>query len=127
MGRFTKLCSVTILGCTRTEGSNVNDCDGCPDSQYGTRGARGVAVLTAVVAALASVASAQTLPTNPVPQGSPVPRILPPSTPSVAPAPEVPGLAPRNGDVPNRPVRVTSVAVEGVTAYPQQEIAQMTG
>jgi hemolysin activation/secretion protein len=33
---------------------------------------------------------------------------------------------PPSGEVPNRPVRVTSVAVAGVTAYPQQEIVQMT-
>ncbi len=107
----------------------MNDRDVCPDSfqrgQFGTSCSRKVAVLTAVVAALTSVASAQTLPTNPVPQGSPVPRILPPSPPSVAPGPEVPGLAPPSGEVPNRPVRVTNVAVEGVTAYPQQEITQM--
>ncbi len=61
-----------------------------------------------------------------VPQGSPIPRILPPAPPSVSPG--APTLAPPapSTEVPNQPVRVTSVAVEGVTAYPQPEIAALT-
>jgi hemolysin activation/secretion protein len=39
---------------------------------------------------------------------------------TVIPPPTAPG-----GEVPNRPVRVTSIEVEGVTAYPRPEIAQL--
>ncbi|HLB97874.1 MAG TPA: POTRA domain-containing protein, partial [Acetobacteraceae bacterium] len=60
-----------------------------------------------------------------VPQGSPIPRILPAPPPSVGPgAPTLPLPAPST-EVPNRPVNVTSVAVEGVTAYPPAEIAAL--
>jgi hemolysin activation/secretion protein len=60
-----------------------------------------------------------------VPQGSPIPRILPPAPPSVSPGgPTLPVPSPAN-EVPNRPVNVTSVSVEGVTAYPQSEIAAL--
>ncbi len=98
------------------EGSNVNDWDVSPGPlqkrPFGIRAAGLAVIATTVITALASAASAQTLPTNPVPQGSPVPRILPPRPPSVAPGPEVPELVPPSGEVPNRPVRVTSVEVE---------------
>ena len=59
-----------------------------------------------------------------VPQGSPIPRILPPAPPSVAPGAITPPVAP-SGEVPNQPVNVTGVAIEGVTAYPQDEIARL--
>ncbi|HEX4173563.1 MAG TPA: ShlB/FhaC/HecB family hemolysin secretion/activation protein [Acetobacteraceae bacterium] len=62
----------------------------------------------------------------PVPQGSPVPRILPPAPPSVAPGTVVPPPPAPGAEVPNRPVRVTSVTVEGVTAFPPQEISAFT-
>jgi hemolysin activation/secretion protein len=65
------------------------------------------------------------LPPSPVPQGSPIPRVLPPAPPSVAPGTVIPPPTAPGGEVPNRPVRVTSVEVEGVTAYPQPEIAQL--
>ena len=77
--------------------------------------------------AAASMAAAQPVPlvpANPVPQGSPIPRVLPPAPPSVAPGTVIPPSAP-GAEVPNRPMRVTSVEVEGVTAYPQPEIAQL--
>jgi hemolysin activation/secretion protein len=73
----------------------------------------------------ATVAQAQQLPANPVPQGSPIPRVLPPAPPSVTPGGLTPPPSGPTGAVPNQPVRVTSVEVEGVTAYPQSEIAQM--
>jgi hemolysin activation/secretion protein len=76
--------------------------------------------------ASATVAEAQPVPANPVPQGSPIPRVLPPAPPSVAPGIVVPPPTAPGVEVPNQPVRVSSVAVEGVTAYPQQEIAQLT-
>ena len=65
------------------------------------------------------------VPVNPVPQGSPIPRVLPPTPPSVAPGTVIPPPSAPGAEVPNRPVRVTSVEVEGVTAYPQPEIAQL--
>jgi hemolysin activation/secretion protein len=74
--------------------------------------------------AIASPAAAQLA--NPVPQGSPVPRILPPAPPSVAPGTVVPPPQAPGAEVPNQPVRVTSVAVEGVTAYSQAEIAKLS-
>jgi len=58
-----------------------------------------------------------------VPQGSPIPRILPATPPNVAPAPQLPSLPPPGAEVPNRPVLVSSVAVEGVTAYPPGHFA----
>ena len=61
-----------------------------------------------------------------MPQGSPVQRILPPAPPHVAPGTVVPPPSAPAAEVPNRPVRVSSVDVEGVTAYPQPEIAQLT-
>jgi len=81
----------------------------------------GLAALLAL-AAFASKAGAQPAP----PPGSPIPRILPPeppavSAPSLTPPPPTPG-----SEVPSRPVRVTSVAVEGVTAYPPAEITALT-
>lgn len=81
----------------------------------------------------AGPALAQTLPppARQVPQGSPIPRILPPTPPKVAPKAELPALPPPGAAVPNRPVRVTSVAVEGVTAYRPgtfaRDIAGLTG
>ncbi len=61
-----------------------------------------------------------------MPQGSPIPRILPPAAPSVAPP--VPGLtAPVAPDpVPAANVAVRRVAIEGVTAYPEQRLAPLT-
>ncbi len=78
--------------------------------------------------AAASMAAAQPVPlvpSNPVPQGSPIPRVLPPAPPSVAPGTVIPPPSGPGAEVPHRPVRVTSVEIEGVTAYPQPEIAQL--
>jgi hemolysin activation/secretion protein len=70
--------------------------------------------------------AAQTPPVaNPVPQGSPIPRILPPAPPSVGPGTVVPLPSAPGGEMPNRAVKVTDVAIEGVTAYPQPEIARL--
>jgi hemolysin activation/secretion protein len=74
--------------------------------------------------AAAPAARAQ-LPVNPVPQGSPIPRVLPPAPPAAAPGGVIPPPSAPGGNVPNQPVRVTSVEVDGVTAYPQAEIAQL--
>jgi hemolysin activation/secretion protein len=88
------------------------------------RYAAAVLILVGAVAA-APTADAQPIPSNPVPQGSPIPRVLPPAPPSVAPGTVVPPPSPPAAEVPNRPVRVTRVDVEGVTAYPLPEIAQL--
>lgn len=59
---------------------------------------------------------------RPPPPGSPIQRLLPPALPSAAPGVELPLLPPPGTEVPNKPVRVTSTVVEGVTAYPLTDI-----
>jgi hemolysin activation/secretion protein len=71
------------------------------------------------------LASAQAPPAAPVPPGSPLPRVLPPETPAVSPEPAAPPLAAPESEVPNRPVRVTSIAITGVSVYPLPEIQQL--
>lgn len=56
-----------------------------------------------------------------IPQGPPIPRILPPQPPSVAPAVPTPSVRP-TAPVPNATVRISRVTVEGVTAYPLGQI-----
>jgi hemolysin activation/secretion protein len=80
------------------------------------------ALIVVGAAAVTRVAMAQT---NPVPQGSPVQRVLPPAPPSVGPGTVIPPPSAPGAAVPNQPVHVTSVEIEGVTAYPQPEIAQL--
>jgi hemolysin activation/secretion protein len=100
-------------------------------TQYAARHLRGV-VTAAILGAPASVpmAIAQTPQQVPsaatlVPQGSPIPRVLPPKPPSVSTGTAVPLPAAPNGEVPNKPVRVDSVDVEGVTAYPRPDISAL--
>ncbi len=83
----------------------------------------GAAMLLAA-GAVPAPGRAQT-PASAVPQGSPIPRILPPAPPTVSPGPSLTPLPAPSTEVPNQPVRVTSVAVEGVTAYPLPEIAAL--
>lgn len=60
-----------------------------------------------------------------VPQGSPIPRVLPPAPPAVAPGPGVvPQASP--GQVPQVNVAVRSVFVEGATTYPDSRVAGIT-
>jgi hemolysin activation/secretion protein len=61
-----------------------------------------------------------------VPEGSPVPRLLPPAPPSTAPGSALPTLPPPSAEVPNQAVHVTDVSVDGVTAFPSAEIAPFT-
>ncbi|HUB96063.1 MAG TPA: ShlB/FhaC/HecB family hemolysin secretion/activation protein [Stellaceae bacterium] len=62
-------------------------------------------------------APAQVPPTaSPVPEGSPIPRLLPPAPPSTVPGITVPPL-PTPGELPTGTVAVTHVAIDGVTAY----------
>jgi len=86
----------------------------------------GLSLLLLAGGSFANPAVAQTTVVNPVPQGSPIPRVLPRAPPSVAPGtvtspPSAPGA-----EVPNQPVRVTSVGIDGATVYSQPELAQLT-
>jgi hemolysin activation/secretion protein len=61
-----------------------------------------------------------------VPEGSPIPRALPPAPPTSAPGTALPALPPPGGEVPNRTVRVVDVSVDGATAFPPADIARYT-
>src|SRR6185437_4974894 len=74
---------------------------------------------------LAGSAVAQTAPQS-VPQGSPLPRVLPPGPAATSPGAATPALFPSGAEVPNRSVLVTDVAIEGATAFPQSELASYT-
>ena len=65
-------------------------------------------------------------PSPAIPQGSPLPRVAPPVLPSAAPGAELPLLPPPGAEVPNRPVKVTSTAIEGATVYSQAQLVQHT-
>ena len=100
------------------------------ETELAARALRCVGAVLILVGAIASVSVAEAqpvpvVPTNPVPQGSPIQRVLPPAPPSVAPGSLIPPPSAPGAEVPTRPVRVASVEVEGVTAYPQPEIAQL--
>lgn len=61
---------------------------------------------------------------GPVPQGSPIPRILPRAAPEVGPAaPEAP--APAETPMPDMAVPIATVRIEGATAYPLSELERM--
>jgi hemolysin activation/secretion protein len=132
--RFTKLHSGRSSGSHGTEGRNVNlgeiGLHWSRETEFTARAMRLVAAVLMLAGAVGvtSVALAQAPPptTNPVPQGSPIPRVLPPAPPSVAPGTVIPPPSAPGAEVPNRPVRVTSVEIEGVTAYPQPDVAQLT-
>ncbi len=64
---------------------------------------------------------------NEVPQGSPIPRILPPEAPSVAPGLPVPPPAGPTGAVPPVSVPIRGVVVTGATAYPAGDLSALTG
>lgn len=88
-----------------------------------------VIVLTALAAGQ-QIAWAQSLPqsvlTNPVPQGSPIPRILPPTPQGVSPEGiQLPPTGPAT-PISGPPVRIVAVSVQGVTVYPAAEIQAMT-
>lgn len=98
---------------------------GVRETEFATRISQHVAIILALAGPVAAVSPAAAQIANPVPQGSPVPRILPPSPPSVAPGTVIPPPTPPSAEVPNQPVRVTSVGIEGVTAYKQPDIAPL--
>lgn len=109
-----------------------------PDQSRPTRGCawrprriagRIAVALTAIVVA-GRIAGAQNLPqavlTNPVPQGSPIPRILPATPPGVSPGGiELPPSGP-GAPIAGPPVRIVTVSVQGVSVYPPTEIQGMT-
>ena len=78
--------------------------------------------MAALIAALPLPAGAQT---PALPQGSPLPRVVPPVMPSAVPATGLQPLPAPGTEVPNQPVRVINVTVEGVTAFPAADIAQL--
>ncbi|MCW3473887.1 ShlB/FhaC/HecB family hemolysin secretion/activation protein [Limobrevibacterium gyesilva] len=83
-----------------------------------------MALATTVAAAIP--ASAQE-PPRPVllPEGSPIPRIMPPQQPSVSPGALVPPPTGPAGPVPEVPVTIRSVAIEGATQYPTAELMRL--
>jgi hemolysin activation/secretion protein len=61
---------------------------------------------------------------SPVPQGSPIPRILPRQAPELAPRAGDPAPQP-GGEVPDVAVRVGDVRIEGASAYPPAELERL--
>ena len=86
----------------------------------------GAALLLCLAAAAMPALAQAPANLNQVPQGSPIPRALPPAPPSSAPGTALPALPPPGAEMPNRTVRVIDVSVDGVTAFPQPEIAHYT-
>jgi hemolysin activation/secretion protein len=78
---------------------------------------------------LAAPAFAQVGPVNAAvpPQQNPINPIAPPSAPKVSPSLKPPGAEAYPNQAPNTPVKVASVAVEGVTIYPAAEVSAITG
>jgi hemolysin activation/secretion protein len=87
------------------------------------------AICGMIVGASISPALAQTLqppaggPVNPVPQGSPIPRMLPAPGPAVN-APSPTPTAPSGPELTGPPVLVSGVSFEGLTVYPETEFAR---
>lgn len=67
---------------------------------------------------------ASPLPGDIIPQGSPIPRILPSVPPAVAPGPGLDGVAPTA--VPSGTVPLRQVRIEGMTAYVAAQTADIT-
>jgi hemolysin activation/secretion protein len=83
-------------------------------------------VLAASPGVLVRQASAQPVfpsPAQAIPQGSPIPRILPTEPPATLPGLPVAPPAATPSAVPDANVAIRSAAVEGVTAYPQGRVA----
>src|ERR1022692_3799844 len=84
----------------------------------------------AILVIWSPIAQAQVLPqpvvSNPVPQGSPIPRMLPPPPPNVAPGGIEPLPIAPSEVVAGAPVPITQVSVTGVTVYSPQELAVLT-
>jgi len=76
----------------------------------------------------AAPAHAQLLPgpANQLPQGSPIPRILPPPPLATAPPLRTPIPEPTGAGAPDVPVPIVGVAIDGATAYPSAALAKLT-
>ena len=93
------------------------------------RKSRDVGFATACAAVVwAAPATAQPLsgPANQLPQGSPIPRILPPLPLETAPPLQAPGPEPTGAGAPDVPVHIIGVAIDGVTAYQPAKLAKLT-
>src|ERR1700728_4751761 len=111
-------------GEARPSGRQPADCE--PNTSAWPRRI-GTAILLLGAGGTVAPAMAQGPPNlNQVPQGSRIPRMLPPAPPSTAPGAALPALPPPGGEVPNRAVAVTDVSVDGVTAFPPADIARYT-
>ncbi len=87
---------------------------------------RAGAIIWALVGGAAWPAAAALPAGSPLlPQGSPLPRALPPPPPGVQPAAPAAPLAVTTA-MPNRPVPVRRIAIEGVTAYRPARMAALT-
>ena len=98
----------------------------CATRHRESRVVAGAMVLATMLAAAPALAQAPPPNLREVPQGSPIPRVLPPAPPATAPGTALPALPPPSAEVPNRTVKVTSVAVVGVTAFPLPAIVRFT-
>ena len=114
-----------------------------PHHLPGSRPALGDARSSALIARVSLLASAGLLAGAPVfapsafaqvgpvnaavpPQQNPITPIAPPSAPKVEPSLKVPGAEAYPNQAPNTPVKVASIAVEGVTIYSPAQLAQIT-
>ena len=87
----------------------------------------GVAALGIALATGAAHAQRPTTssPANAVPQGSPLPYVLPSAPPTVSsPLPPLPPATP-TGPAPAADVAIRGVRIEGVTAYPEPRVAAL--
>ncbi|HEY1936193.1 MAG TPA: ShlB/FhaC/HecB family hemolysin secretion/activation protein [Acetobacteraceae bacterium] len=85
-------------------------------------GALAIGAFAPMSPVLAQTAQPPQIQRNPLPQGAPGPRVLPPAPPATSPTPGLPALPPPGAEVPNRNVTITGVSVEGVSAFPVAEI-----
>ena len=79
---------------------------------------RFAAGLVALLLAAAPPALGQGVPLSTVPQGSPLPRILPQAAPNVAPGLSAPAPQPLSNALPGAEVTVSSAELRGVSVYP---------
>ena len=87
-------------------------------------------VLVAMLACLTALCGVSPVVAQPVPPvrvvtpptGSPLKGLIPPALPSAGPGADLPLLPPTGTEVPNRPVRVISTELDGVTAFKPSEL-----
>jgi hemolysin activation/secretion protein len=107
-----------LLSCLRSSGNR-------PAAIVAMRvAALGIAATAFSHPAAAQLPPSVNLPPLP-PPGSPIPNIAPQAPPGVAPGPLLPPPSGPEAPVPAAPVAVSRVSVEGVTTFPQDEIARL--